>query len=394
MKRKPSKAITNRKPDKWAKAALKGCDWFVNSQIIQQRPNWDANHGRYQYNVHVPTSTRVMGIGWTQARAVMCLLSAYLRTGNEKYLASAELGVNYMKVLQNMDQRNALTYGVFHEETPHSRFAFPRDAIEVADALMQWHLVTGDPDALYRAELFFKWFRRNALTSFPNFGFWVKGDVQFDPVKKAQFKRPASCEMGCGTIYAHAFLLTRKPVYQTMALKIADATLANYVKESVAPMTEPPRDTHSHHTSREGHILNDDGGGVTLLNAYRLSGRKKYLDACVRIAEYFRLRKEPMKMFSAIGSAANFLLEVDRVTGRDTYRKTAERLAREMIKLQVKSGDRLVRGGFRGEDEGGKWYYKGSANDDFVTTRVTAYAVFTLFKLEGLIPVRGYSVTF
>ncbi|MCK5849926.1 MAG: AGE family epimerase/isomerase [Kiritimatiellae bacterium] len=388
---------TKRKPlTDWSKAALRGCDWFVNSQIIQHPRNWDANNGRFMYNVHIPSRTSAMGIGWTQARAVMCLLAAYERTGDTQYLETAERGITYAKLLQNMDRRFSISYGAFHEETPQSAFSFPRDAIEVADALLLWHAVTGDKDALYRAELFFKWFTKIAVKTYPRFGYWVKGEVRFDRDKtKNRFSGPISCEMGCGTILAHAYYLTGKKQYKTMALKIADSMIENYLPaNSTGPLMEKATGRLTHHTGVDGVIYNDDGGGISLLSAYKLSGEQKYMDAAIRIAEYFKSYNNPYPTFCSPGAVANFLLELDHSTGKRTYHRKALELARQTIKMQVNSGPKIIKGGFRGEDEGGGRYYKGAKNRDFVTTRVTAYSVLTLFKAEGVIWPRGYSTEF
>jgi len=389
--------LTNRKTRKrpltqWSKSALAGCDWFVNSQVVQQQPNWDANHGRFMYNVHVPTGTSCRGIGWTQARAVMCLLAGYERTGDKRFMEAAERGIAYAKNLQNMDRRFPQTYGAFHEETPFSPFSYPRDAIEVAEALLQWHLVTGDEDALYRAELFLQWFKRQALTVYPRFGTWVEGSVRFDNKKPApHFRRPVSCQMGCVTILCHAYETTGKPWHKTTALKIADTTVGNYLPEGKGPLSNPARHRAGRHTAGDAIIYNDDGGAVGLLNAYKVSGKQKYLDAAVQAAEFFRSFDGAIPIFGGVGSVANFLLEADRILGGTRYRKVAERLVRQTLKLQVNSGRKSARGGFRGEDEGGKWYVKGSRNRDFVTTRVTAYSVLALFKFEGVAWPRGYS---
>jgi hypothetical protein len=327
----------------------------------------------------------------------MCLLAAYERTGRAEYLEAAGQGVNYIRILQNLDRRNLLACGALCEETPHSQFAYPRDAIEAVDALLQWHAVTGDKDALERALIFFSWFQRNTVTEFPGFGFWIRGSVHFTPdaAEGARFQKPIPCMMGCGTILAHAYAATGRNVFRANALKLADSILRNYHPDGMGPLREKAgKDRMTHHSDAQGVLFNDDGGGVSLLNAYRLSKKVRYLDAAVQIAEFFRAHTGPVPIYSGIGAIANFLLEVDLATRGDRYRATAEKLARQLLRLQLKTGDKAVKGAFRGEDEGGKWYYPGAANTDLVTTRVTAYAVLTLFKLDGVAWPRGYSTKF
>jgi uncharacterized protein YyaL (SSP411 family) len=382
----------------WSRAALAACDWFVNSQVIQQRPYWDANHGRFCYNVHIATGTRVLGLSWTQGRAIMCLLTAYERTGDEKYLAAARQGASYIRSLQDFDPRHPHICGALHEETPHSPYSYPRDAIEAADGLLQLYRVTKDQDALERALLFFDWFKRNTLTEYPGFGFWVRGAVHFtdDTTEGTRFTKPIGCMMGCGTILAHAYAASGRPWLRTAAVKLADSILRNYHAGQVGPLREQVsgKERMSHHTGADGAIFNDDGGCVSLLNAWKLSGHRKYLDAAVQVAEFYRQYDGPIPIYSGLGAIANQLLEVGRAARTDRYRARAEQLARRCLRLQVKRGDQGVKGAFRGEDEGGKWYWKGAANDDFVTTRVTAYSTLTLFKLDGAAWPRGYSTRF
>ncbi len=381
-----------RRLDRWARAAIRGCDWFVSSQVIQKPPNWDANHGRFRYNVHIPSGFSTWGLGWTQARAVMCLLPAHERTGDDRYRESARLGLGYAAMLQDLDRRHPRTFGVFREETPHSSFAYPRDATEVADAFLQWYAYTGDRDARERAELFLSWFRRHALVRLPRFGLWVRGVVRFD--RPASTESPLACEMGCITILAHAYRVTGKRVYKDLALTLADTTLRNYLRDSSGPFRSRPSAIMAHHVSSDGIIYNDDGGGVGLLNAYCLSRQVRYRDAALRMADYFGMRSDRIPLYSGIGAVANFLLETDRVVGSHAHRRAAERLGKQLLALQVQSGSPLVCGAFRGEDEDPKGYVPGSLRDAFATTRVTAYAVLTLFKLEGAVWPRGYSTVF
>ena len=73
-------------------------------------------------------------------------------------------------------------------------------------------------------------------------------------------------------------------------------------------------------------------------------------------------------------------------TGEGKYADHArEALAPEFTRLQVTGGDDPVaEGAFRGEDEDPRCYAPpGASGEEFVNTRVTAYAASALFKLDG-----------
>jgi hypothetical protein len=386
----PSKKIIAVKPDKWGKAALAGCRWFVRTQTRSVPPDDDANRGRYIYNVYLPGLKATHGLVWTQARAVMCLLTAWERTGKPEYLQSAEEGIFSIKILQGMDRRKHLTFGAFYEETLHSTFSYPRDACEGAEALLHWHRATGDADSLYRAELFFKWIEREAIRVYPEFGWWIAGRVNFTG-QPAPDTHPLSCESGCGTIFAHAYDITGNRKYRNWSVKTADQILKRYCPADTGPMKDNTsgKKKKDHHSDAVGTIFNDDGAGVSLLNAYRLTRGQEYLEAAIRVADYFTAHWQKNPLFSGLGSIANFLLETDAIRKQDGYRVAAEDIGRRILKLQMSSAHPM-RGGFRGEDEDVSSYHGGSKTD-YITTRVTAYSALTLFKLEGLVWPYGYS---
>ena len=62
------------------------------------------------------------------------------------------------------------------------------------------------------------------------------------------------------------------------------------------------------------------------------------------------------------------------------------------VRLQVISPRRLDRhGGFRGEDEPAKYYVPGARQQDFITTRCTAYSTLALFRVHGAVHGPSYS---
>ena len=99
-------------------AVLAAADWYVNSQVKFDKPCWDANHGRFIYTYHMPSKQVVLGISWTQGRAIMVLLGAYELTGDQKYLTAARLGGEYIRNLQILDARDTRCYGAIREGCP------------------------------------------------------------------------------------------------------------------------------------------------------------------------------------------------------------------------------------------------------------------------------------
>ena len=84
-------------------------------------------------------------------------------------------------------------------------------------------------------------------------------------------------------------------------------------------------------------------------------------------------------------------METDKAGGSKRYHKSVQNLMKEILAKQVKNKDKLIDGGFSGEDEVPDWYKVGAKSEEFVVTRTTAYATLALFKLEGVIWGKGYS---
>src|SRR5579862_5150471 len=102
-------------------AGLNGAQWFVNSQVKMEKPYWDANHGRFIYDRHLPTGRSVLGLNWTQGRGIFCLLAAWELTGRTELLETAVRAANYIKILQIYDcPDNPRRQFAIREEVPQS----------------------------------------------------------------------------------------------------------------------------------------------------------------------------------------------------------------------------------------------------------------------------------
>ncbi len=361
--------------------ALRAADWYVNHQTIEKEPVNDANHGRFFYNYHVPSKTKCPGIGWSCARGVMVLLQAYEVTKQKKYLESAIRAGEYMKHLQVLDKRKSY-FGIFREETPHSGYGFPRDASEVADGLAFLARTTGDREYRYRLELFWNFYARECIRKVKGYpGPWPWGSIRFDGKK---IFTDAEFQGGTAAILYRYYRLTKEKKWLRLALTLTDTLIKAFYDERKGTLVS--RVTTGHHGNKGEPIENDDGCGVALVCAYQATKKRKYLEVATNYADYQCGHIDDITRFSAPGIQAIFLMDMYKLTRKKRYRDGAERLAKIFMPYQVlKSKDRNALGGFRGEDEHPKWYFRGAKRTDFVVQRTTAYSAIALYKLAGRI---------
>ena len=376
---KKTKSSVSKKPlNIFSKAAIKGCDWFVNSQTIQCRPKWDANHGRVPYNIHMPTKSVVQGLNWSMARATYCLVTAYERTGEQKYLDCAEGAIGYAKTLQVMDSKDP-NFGAFHEETPQSPFCYPRDGIETAGGFLALYSVTGEKELLRRGELYLDWYLKNAYIKAGKWGKWAIPEIRFDG-QKPHMTAFGAYQSGAGYILSYAYQLTGKAKYKTACINYADSALKMYYNGEISPWIEGGNQ-----------IFNDDGMGVSILCAYQLTKNPKYLESCQNVCSYFAYHGYTGSGHAGLSCIVNLMIETDHVGGTSYYSKAIKLLLKDVLAKQVNHSNKLFNGGFAGEDEVPAWYAKNSKSEQFIVTRVTAYSVLSLFKAEGLAWGKGYS---
>jgi len=365
--------------------ALLAADWFVNTQLVQEKPRWDANHGRVVYNYHMPTGIRVHGLSWSQGRAIMCLAGAWQATGRQAYLDAAVRCGDYLRyALQSHDRRNPRAFGSLREEVPTSRFCYPRDGIEGAFGLLLLYVMTGDRDYRDCCELFAQWYIGHAYV--PADG-WVRGRVGFDDDQdKVGY---SYIQAGGAPFFWHLHQITGdKRLLRDGLFVLADGLLERFIDRDSGAMLSPTLDRH-HAIEQDGKTLaiNDDGASIALTCAHVAGGRKKskYLDAARAYADWIVDRcPRPIPLFAATGMHAITLTEVAKLTGEAKYARFASKLMTDHVRLQVLSPRKCDRhGAFRGEDEPVKHYVPGANPRDFVTTRCTAYAAPALLRLHG-----------
>lgn len=362
-------------------AGLAGAQWFVQHQVRMQKPYWDANHGRFFYNRHLPTGKTVLGLNWTQARGIFCLLAAWELTGQRAYLEAAIRAGNYLCILQIYDApENTRRQFAIREQVPQSWESAPRDASEACLAFLFLYRATRNPDYLRRAADYERWWARNVWNSER----WPCNFVQLESPQRDLSVR--SFQAGSAPIFYYLHLATKKRAYLRDLVQMGRQTLKRFC-HSDGSIRSGQIDPH--HTLGSGEVLNDDGLMGALLCCYQATKDKVFLDACRRHSAWIRASvRPPLPIVSGLPCMCCFMAELSAVTGEPEHRDWAvQTLLEHVLPLQIQSKrDPLTAGAFRGEDEPVHYYGpKNAKKTDFITTRVTAYATLACLKVAGIV---------
>jgi len=368
--------------------AMGVADWLVRTQCRSEPPCWDANQGRFLYTRHRPSGREVLGIGWSQARAIVVLLTAYQVSMRAKYRDAVERAADYLRGMQQTDSPHPLLAGIVWEEIPHSAHVYVRDASEVAETFCYLYRATGDPEWLWRAERYWRWYRRFGV----NEQGWPLRDVLIPSGRRVD--KPGSYQIGNGKFLYRLWQATGKPSVLTRGLKpIIRRATAEFFDPGGGLLEVPGvrssaqakmQELHHAGRGREAHLtFNDDGAGATLLAAFHLFRDASILECLERYAAWILSHAAPLPTYTAYLAMANFLLDLYRQTGRKEYLQwILDNLDAGLLRLRVQAKRDADYGAFVGEDEPTKGYFGGRAQD-YVCMRTNAYAAMLLLKLAG-----------
>ncbi|MFH1761884.1 MAG: hypothetical protein ABIA63_12365, partial [bacterium] len=330
---------------------LKAADWFVNSQVVQKKPYWDANHGRYLYNRHIKSGTTVLGINWSCARGIMVALSAYELTGKARYLNSAKMAGDYLKALQIIYPDNDKIDGSIAEQVPQSIITGTRDAVEAADAFLFIYRITGEREYLDRATMWAQWFFKNIKSKG-----WPSG--YFKLYSKNSYKKSGLfLQAADAMFFFHLYKATGQKAYVKNTFPfLLNALKEKHFRNDGALISDR---FACHHTgmgrNKTNIVLNDDGCGVALLCDYAVNKERSVLDLCLSYGNYLISQKMPLGIYSAFPIQAIYLAELSKISGNPSYIEFVESNLKHLIDLQVLSHKYPnIKGAFRGEDEESK----------------------------------------
>ncbi len=384
----------NRTAHQYLTRARKLADWFATGQVDRSA---SADRGRYVNRLDVG---RRIGAphyttNWTTGMTCIAMLMAWKRTGEDKYLNSAQLAGEYIKSLQIMDSRNRRVFGMIREVTPQSDWCHPRDALSAAWALLHLGLLADDERCMERAKLFADWFKANALRR--RYPAWTCFADARQP-----YWQLGSFHGGSPLFFFDLYSATHDKRWLSVGLGICDQWMKIFPKRDGSIRIEVDPET-GHDLTGKGdsghvgwqmmHVFNDDFTSLALMRAYVLTWKDKYIAAVRRYMDWILRQQQRGGAFGhpAVNSAAASLiielLDLARITGEKKYREACLRSADFFLSLQeLKRRDKRVHGGFHGIAGDYRHGRRTSLN-----ARTGAYALAALLKLEAKKRYIGYT---
>lgn len=274
-----------------SRAALLGLDYMIRNQIKPDPRNdsllvFDsADLGRYPLLYDLKADkVSLLSCNWVTGVILEAMLAGYNVTGNEKYIESARLGVDFIKSLQLFSPSNPKMNGAIKEWTPQTRWCHPRDGATAAASLLSWYEYSGDEDALLRAQAFADWFIEVAMER--EYPYWT---VHFEHESREP-KWYGSFHSGAAFFLYRLFELTDSEKYRIHMFSILDLYNKNHLNQDGSINVIVDEKTGDSldgkfglpHTTTQWetmHKYNDDFGTLGNLAAYQITQDTSYRDA-------------------------------------------------------------------------------------------------------------------
>lgn len=369
--------------------AVQAGQWAVTNQIANGN---SADNGRYPRSFDVPTEQEWLASCWLQGVEMKALLALYEATGDDEYLQSCRRAARYLMSLQQMDARDAMTYGYIRETTPQTMEGHPRDALTAAWAMLLLHRAEPDERLLDRVLLFAEWFVQHGMDD--RYPYWT---VYLDG--RLPFRQRGSFHGGSPGFLHDLFEATGEERWLTPARKILDFHIDTFLeKEGGLKITVAP-DSGEDLTGKEDlawehmHKFNDDFTALAEMKLGVLAGEQKYTEAGLRFCRHLLANQQANGGFgdpvvpSASGVGALTLSRAAQVDPQnaDKYTQAAERAVEHILSLQeTESEDPRIRGGFYGQSEQDNERWQDShTSRRCIHLRTTSYSTSALAMIGG-----------
>ncbi len=369
--------------------AIKGLDFFVNNQLNNPA---SADYGRFPYVYNCENNEIItMTTNWTTGVVTSALLIGYQKTNNEQYLEAAKHATWYLKSLQEFSPLKPELSGVFHESTPQTPNAHPRDALTAAWALLDYSLITDDKECFKRAELYGEWFIRVAMRE--GYPYWT---VRFDE----QEWEPSWCgsfHSGSAFFMYRLYQETGKSCYLKAMKQILDFYNQHLIDDQ--GRITVIRDRYSLE-SLDGkadkrftnpgwemmHRYNDDFGALANLAAWQVTGQQQYRQSAMNFLNLMQQTQRNDGSFgppewgvpSATGAVVIEMLaakQLNLVSGE--YDQTIAKAIPHLLQIQNNSPSNQADGAFFGMTD------EYEVSTVCANARTAAYAIMALFRYAG-----------
>ncbi|AHF92891.1 hypothetical protein OPIT5_24565 [Opitutaceae bacterium TAV5] len=375
-------------------AARRGLDFIVRNQVTDVM---SADCGRFAY-IYDCREEKALSrtTNWITGVGIEALLTGYQVFGDERYLASAGRAVEYLRSLQEFSPTLPRFFGTFHEDTPQTDKFHPRDALTAAWALLDWSVVADDGEARTRAGIYADWLIEHGMDAgYPR---WTVSYRTFDAFPRWH----ASFHSGSAFFYARMYAVTGETRYLETMRSILDLyNRQNLMPDgSVRVMVDIERrvpladDEVPHDVAPVGwirmHEYNDDFGALANVEAWRLTGKREYLEAAERFLRHMMRSQRTDGGFGPGGAAGysipaaggSVLVEMlaARACGSDLPMEEAmKRAAEYVLGLQVVRPGSDADGAFRGFTK----HY--TLDPDISNLRSGGYAIMGLLRFAGAV---------
>lgn len=375
-------------------AAIRGADWLVANQVR----DWsDANRGRFLAGHNPSAGETSLSDNWMTGAALMALLMVHRRTGDARFLEAAEIAGAHLMSLQILDPENPHR-GAFREITAQTTWCYPRDALTAAWALLWLHAATRQAEPLRRVELFVDWFEREAMGEE-----WPLWEVNFRGEPHRNRTLEGSFHGGDGAFFCDHWRVTGDDSHLPLLRRISDHLTERFLSEdgrlrvvydrATGLFLDEIADGQFSPIWKRMHRYNDDFSAITLMDAHLVFGEPEYLERAEAFAGWLIREQQPDGSFgqppvaSASATAAIELVDLHRLTGKETYLAAARRAGRHLLTLQeTASAEVRAHGGF----------YEMTQTEppvvEYINLRTSAYAIIALLKLEGVVQGPCYAV--
>lgn len=374
--------------EKAKNAAVQGLMFLAGNQCADVE---SADCGRFPivYDCDASKSVGLTG-NWTTAIALEALLSGYNFTGEKIFLETARRAAIYLKSLQELTNFHPRLRGVFREETPQSRLAFPRDALTAAWALTDWAQLTEDDNALQRAKIFAEWFMNIGMEN--NVPYWR---VLFD----SEDWTPGwtgSFHSGSAYFFYKLWRITKEDSYLKTMCRILDYYNEWHIDKHGEITVILDRDTREpldgkaslEHSNRPWEIMhkyNDDFGALANIAAYKETGKYTYAENATHFLENMLdiqradggFGPQNYSIPSAGGTVLLELLAAEKNGIIQNCEQNISRAVQYLLDLQIKRPGKAGNGAFAGFDS------KNQVSTTQANMRSTAYAILALLKYAG-----------